>query len=252
MHGDPKRPASGEEADARRGDDFAGLDDRLARTRLFAGLADIVAQLGGVREAHAAACLAVAFDGVHDFILDHGIRIPGKRCAGHDAHALAVRDGAFVGGAGRHVGDHVELDGRFGACRGHVFPAHGEAVHRGMRERADVDIACDPLGCDASDGIEQIDLLGVEPARMRAGEGARVFEGDHRGYVSCHGVPSLCESYAARDRRLRLDGATTAYADFNRRGDPVRPLWPPAFPSSARPLVPDARREARGRACSMR
>ena len=146
--------ASREEPDAGRADDLALRHHRLARLRLFPGLAHVGAHGGGGGERHAAAGLAVAGHHVDDLVFHHGVCVVGHGRAGHDAHALPGLDRAFKHVARRDLGHDVQFDRRFLRRLDKLGGPNREPVHRRMGERRDVDIALQIGGGHAADRFQ--------------------------------------------------------------------------------------------------
>ena len=87
------------------------------------------------------------------------------------------------------VGDDVQCDGRVGASAGEIGGAHGEAVHRGVVERRDVDVAASVLCEHAAERVEQRDLLGGQARQAREHELAGLLDG-HDGGLGHHSSSS--------------------------------------------------------------
>ena len=124
--------------------------------------------------------------------LDHhdAVGAIGHRGAGHDARRLTGTDddaGDVIARA--DVSDHVECDGCLGSSAREIGGAHGEAVHRGVVERRDVDVTASISGEHAAERVEQVDILGGESGQAGEDELARLLDG-HDGGLGAHWSPS--------------------------------------------------------------
>ena len=131
----------------------------------------------------------------------------GHRRAGHDARGLAGADlDARDVVAGGDVRDDVELDRRVSRRAGEVGGAHGEAVHRGVVERRDVDVAARVLGEHAAERVEQRDLARRAAASRRARTSSRASSTVMTRSSAVTAPPRRCEDALG----VRVDGELAA------------------------------------------
>ena len=119
------------------------------RAHFLAAAADVLAETRLELEGDPRPGAAVAaVERVRALNHDDAVGTLGHRGACHDASGLTgCHDDAGDVVARADVGDDVQRDGRVGACAGEIGGAHGKAVHRGVVERRDVDVAAS-VGCE--------------------------------------------------------------------------------------------------------
>ena len=147
-------------------DDLTRLNDHFASLGLFPSRADVVAHGSRFREGNAASLAPIALHDAYDLVFHNGIGGVGKRCAGHDAHALSVADLSLVEASRRNLRNHVELNRRIGSCACKLRGPHGEAVHGRMIERCYVDVAGQILCRNAPDHLEHAHFLHIQKLDM--------------------------------------------------------------------------------------
>ena len=115
----------------------------LASLELFAGKAHEVARLHGSGERHARAGLALPAHNIDELEFLHGVGTLGYGGARHEAHRLAGLENIVKSRSRADVAHDVHFDTGRLACAFKVTRPDGVAVHRGIVERCDVDVAHD-------------------------------------------------------------------------------------------------------------